>query len=103
MVYLTRNKTMTQATSPNNDALYQLITVLGVVIGLVSVMFKWINSYFAAKKLEKESFIKQVVETAMNSSLNDVTEKINTLFELREKDRENLDRKFEKVMMELKK
>lgn len=94
---------MTQVTPPSNDALYQLLTVLAVVAGLVSIMFKWINSYFASKKLEKEGFIRQVVETAMHGSLSDVNEKINTLFKFRESDRENLDKKFTDMMKELRK
>lgn len=96
-------KTMTQGSPSNNDALYQLLTVLSIVVGLVAVFFKWINSYFASKKLEKESFIRQVVETAMHSSLSDVNKKIQTLFDFREKDRENLDEKFTDMMKELRK
>lgn len=102
MEYL-RHRTMTQPTPPSNDSLYQLLTVLTFVGGFITVTFKWINSYFASKKLEKESFIKMVVETAMQSSLTDVNERITTLFEYREKDRENLDKKFERMMVELKK
>lgn len=80
-----------------------LATLWSVLIAMVTVCFKWINSYHQARKLEKEAFIRSVVETAMNSSIGDVNEKIATLFEYREKDRENLDRKFTELMKEIKK
>lgn len=81
-------------------------TLLGVVwptlIAFITVVFKWIDSSFAARKLEREVFITAVVNKAMTGAMDDVNNKINTLFEYREKDRENLDRKFEKMMIELK-
>lgn len=81
-------------------------TLLGVVwptlIAFIAVVFKWIDSSFAARKLEREVFITAVVNKAMTGAMDDVNNKINTLFEYREKDRENLDRKFEKMMIELK-
>lgn len=81
-------------------------TLLGVVwpmiIAFITVVFKWIDSSFAARKLEREVFITAVVNKAMTGAMDDVNDKINTLFEYREKDRENLDRKFEKMMIELK-
>ena len=82
-------------------------TILGVVWGLcgtiVTVLFKYIDGHFAARKQEKEDFIKAVVKEAMSEQLRDINDKVSKLFEYRESDRENVDRKFEKVMSELKK
>lgn len=82
-------------------------TFLGVIWGIcatvVTVMFKWIDTFFSARRTEREAFIRAVVSEAMSIALKDINEKVQALFEYREKDRENLDRKFEKVMGELKK
>lgn len=102
MGYL-KNKIMVQPTPPSNDSLYQLLTVSAVVIGIVSVFFKWINSYFAARKAESEAFINRVVETAMIRCLEDVNSKINTLFQYREADRTHFDTKFDGIIKELRK
>lgn len=88
--------------------------IWSITIGIVTIMFKWINSYFANKKSEKESFIKQVVEgvidIAMSNKLkgvddkmSDMNTKISTLFEYREDDRKNLDRKFDTLLREVRK
>lgn len=98
---LTNNKTMALPT-PDQTNWTLLGVVWGVCGSIITVLFKWIDSSFAARKLEREVFITAVVNKAMAGSMDDVNSKINTLFEYREKDRENLDRKFEKMMTELK-
>lgn len=94
------NKTMTTPT-PNDWT--GLGIIWGIVSAIVTIAFKWINEHYKDRKLEKETFINSVVQTAMNGCLNDVNSKINTLFEYREKDRENLDRKFDAVLKEVRK
>lgn len=96
----TKIKTMTSPTPTDWTGLGVIWAIAG---GIVAIAFKWIDAYFKNKKTEKESFIKSVVETVMTSSLKDVNDKISTLFEYRERDRENLDKKFEGMMKELKK
>lgn len=102
MEHLTTIKRMALPTPGQTDW-----TFLGVIWGIcgtvITVMFKWIDNSFAARKLEREAFIKAVVNEAMTTGMKDVNEKINALFDYREKDRENLDKKFEKMMFELKK
>lgn len=78
-----------------------LATIWSVLVAIVTVCFKWINASQQAKKLEKEAFIKSVVETVMHSTLGDMNDKINTLFDYREKDREHIDKKFTDIMKEL--
>lgn len=92
------------ATPPNPNATDW--TFLGVIWGIcgtiITIMFKWIDSFFSSRKTEREAFIRAVVSEAMSTALKDVNDKVNALFEYREKDRENLDRKFETVIKELK-
>lgn len=67
---------------------------------------KGVDAYFKHKQSEKESFIKNVVEASVNATLDKVlrgvNDKIDTLFEYREKDREHTDRKFSELMKEVK-
>lgn len=82
-------------------------TFLGVVWGIcgtiITVVFKWIDSHFAARKLEREAFITAVVDKAMSNSMKDIKDDISTLFQYREADRLHIDEKFSKMMIELKK
>ena len=99
----------------NNDfdinELYKwVLGASGAVVGF----WKWVDSRFAAKKLEleqtkfeREEFITRVaekaVQAAMNGILGDVKEDISTLFKYREEDRKHIDHKFDNIMKELKK
>jgi len=82
-------------------------TGLGIIWGIcgtiITVAFKWIDSYFKSKKTESEIFINRVVETAMTRCLEDVNSKINTLFQYREADRTHIDTKFDGMMKEIRK
>lgn len=97
------NKTLATPPLPNPTDWTYLGTLYGILATIGAVLYKWIDSSFAARKLERETFIKTVVNEAMSSALKDVNDKVNALFEYREKDRENLDRKFEGMMKELRK
>lgn len=98
-----RTKTMVQPTPTSNDSLYQLLTVASIVIGIVAVFWRWIDSYFKSKKETNETFINRVVETAMTRCLEDVNGKINTLFQYRESDRAHFDTKFDMIVKEIRK
>jgi hypothetical protein len=82
-------------------------TLLGVVwatvLGIISVLFKWIDSSFKARREEREAFITAVVDKAMSNSMKDIKDDISTLFQYREADRIHIDEKFSKMMIELKK
>lgn len=112
-------------TAPTPTDWTGLGVIWAIAIGIVGIAFKWINSYFADKRVErdvqtakekseKESFIKQVVESiiditmsaklkGVDDKMGDMNTKINTLFKYREDDRKNLDRKFETVLSEIRK
>lgn len=86
-------------------------TTMGVVwtftIGIITVIFKWIDSYFAHKKESQENFIRNLVVTTvtatMDGCLKEMNDKVNKLFEYREKDREHLDEKFQNIVKEIRK
>lgn len=65
-----------------------------------------VDAYFKHKKSEKEEFIKNVVVSSVNATLDgvlkDVNNKIDTLFEYRESDRVHSDQKFSELMKEIK-
>lgn len=101
------SKINTMITPPTPTDWTGLGVIWGIVSGIVAIAYKWINSHFANLKSEKENFIRQVVQSAMDGvmdgKLKDVNDKISTLFDYREKDRANLDRKFETLISEIKK
>jgi hypothetical protein len=86
-------------------------TTMGVVwtftIGVITVVFKWIDSYFAHKKQAQEVFIRNLVVATVTSTmegcLRDINEKVNKLFEYREADRNHLDEKFNNMTKEIRK
>lgn len=96
-------KRMATPPNPNQTDWTFLGVIYGIFGSIIAVMFKWIDSFFSSRKTEREAFIRAVVSEAMSTALKDVNDKVSALFEYREKDRENLDRKFETVMKELKK
>lgn len=88
---------------------FDLTVVFQWAIGAVSAVWsfsKGTDAYFKHKKSEKEEFIKTVVIASVNATmegaLREVNLKIDTLFDYREKDRENSDRKFSDLMKEVK-
>ncbi len=96
----TKIKTMTPPTPTDWTGLG---IIWGICASVITVCFKWIDSYFASKKTESETFINRVVETAMIRCLEDVNSKINTLFQYREADRTHIDTKFDGMMKEIRK
>jgi hypothetical protein len=111
MEHLT-NKTM--QLEPNGFDVNELWKWLVGASGAVAAFWKWVDSRFAAKKLEielektdREEFITKVaekaVQAALNSILGDVREDIQTLFKYREDDRKHIDQKFDKIMTEIRK
>lgn len=101
MMYLTINKKMGTPPSSNTDWTV-LGTIGGACVTIITIMFKWIDSSFSARKMEREAFIKAVVSEAMSIALKDIKENVDILFKYREKDREYFDRKFSEMMKELK-
>lgn len=97
-------KTMTAPTGSD----WTVISIIwGITVTLITVSYKWINSYFAYKKQEKSEFIERVVTATVTATLDKVLEgvrsDIKTLFKFREVDRQNLDNKFVDLMREIKK
>ncbi len=92
----------------------ELVKWVTIVSGAVLWWWKYIDNKFKEKKLEielakrdKEEFITRVAESAvkaaLNSMLGEVKEDIQTLFKYREDDRKHIDKKFEIIMVEMRK
>ena len=95
-------RTMAQPTTNTTD--WTILGVIwGICISIITICMKWIDSHFAARKLEREMFIKTVVNEAMTASLSEVKNDIKQLFEYREADRTHIDEKFSKLMTEVRK
>lgn len=90
-------------TTPTPTDYTSLGVIFSVLTGTITLGFKWINSYFSYKKEFNEDFIEKVVAHTMDGALKDVKSDISKLFELREKDRDHLDKKFGEVMSNFKK
>lgn len=82
-------------------------TILGIIWGLcltaLAIIFKWIDAHFAARKTDRESFIKAVVNEVLTSNLQSVKDDIKTLFQYHNEDRNHYDTKFDNLMKEIKK
>lgn len=99
------NKKVAQPTSEIdwNVAIKIISTTIG---GLIAWIY-FINAYFKNKSKEKEDWIKKIAESAvsaaMDKTLTDVREDIQTLFRYREADRKHIDEKFDNILREIKK
>lgn len=76
----------------------------------VSSLIGWIiyiRFYFKNKAKEKQEFIQDIVKATLRNTLDnelqDIKNNIDKLFEYREDDRNHIDDKFSKMMIELKK
>jgi hypothetical protein len=118
-------KTENMVTPPTPTDWTGMGVIWGILVGIVSIAWKLINSWFADKKqerevtaalakTEKETWIRQVVEGVVDivltnkfksadDKMTDMNGKINTLFEYRESDRKNVDQKFDTVLREIRK
>jgi hypothetical protein len=101
-------------TSPTPTDWTGLGVIWAITSGIVAIAYKWINSYFANKKTEKETFIRNVVQGVIDIALSaklkavddrmvEMNGKINTLFDYREQDRNHIDGKFETMLREIRK
>lgn len=83
------------------------IKIISTTIGGLIAWIYFINAYFKNKSKEKEDWIKKIAESAvsaaMDKSLSDVREDIQTLFKYRELDRKHIDDKFDNILREMKK
>lgn len=108
-------KTKYMTTEPYNGFdINELIKWVTIVSGAVITVWRYIDYKFKERKLEaeltkteREDFITRVakaaVEAALNSVLGDVKTDIQTLFKYREDDRKHIDKKFEVIMVEMRK
>jgi hypothetical protein len=102
-------KTGTVSTPIDHLPTFDLTLVFQWMAGCVSAVYticKVADGYFKNKQAEKQEFIKNVAVAAVNAVLDgvlkDVNNKIDALFDYREKDRTHSDQKFSELMKEIK-
>ena len=91
-----------------------IVTVIGILIAFLGFTNKWFkdkaaerDAYQLAQKQDKQEFIEKVViatvTATLNSTLGGIKDDISTLFKYREEDKKDMNARFDRVMIELKK
>lgn len=91
-----------------------IISVAGICFAFITFTNKYFKdkglereAYAAAQKQERQEFIEKVVvatvTATLNSTLGGLKSDIETLFKYREEDKKEMNNRFDRVMLELKK